>query len=120
MSVRALDSSGDWTFGQSLANYLTGADEVRQNVITRLKSFKNDWFLDTTQNIDWFNILGNKNTQKIIIQEITRVTQETDGVRQVNNVTILSINLKRELTVSLSFDTIYDQSFIQQIGIPIP
>ena len=46
MRVRAIDKNGDWTFGHSRNNYKTGIEAVKQSVVTRIKSFKNDWFLD--------------------------------------------------------------------------
>lgn len=116
MAVRRLDENGDWTFGQGRANYLIGPDEVLQRVITRIKSFKNDWFLDVDQCIDWINLLANRNNSKIIEDEIERVTLSTPGVRSVKQVKILSIN-KRDATILLSFDTIYNKAFQKEIGI---
>lgn len=116
MSTRALSKTGDWTFGQGLANYLTKADEVRQNVVTRIKSFKNDWFLDVDANIDWLNILSNKNNHKIILDEIERVTMTTEGVRSITQLEIISV-VDRTARIKLAFTTIYDQSFQEEIGI---
>jgi hypothetical protein len=118
MAVRRIDTNGDWTFGQGKANYAIGAEEVLQNVITRIQSFKNDWFLDTEQCIDWLNILSNKNNKKIIEDEIERVTFSTPGVRSIKQLYLIE-STKRSASVYLKFDTIYDVVFQQEIGIGI-
>lgn len=59
MTVRKLDSDGDLALGAE--EFLTGytAEEVAQNVLTRLKFFLGEWFLDTTDGTDWFgSVLG--------------------------------------------------------------
>ena len=70
MSVSKIDKNRDWNFGRGLANYITGSEEIAQNVATRLRSFVNDWFLDTEQNIDWFVLLGTRGTEKQIKIEV--------------------------------------------------
>lgn len=106
----------DWTFGKGLANYVTDNNAINQNVSTRLKSFKNDWFLDTEANIDWLNILGNKNNQGIIESEVRRVTLATEGVLTIDNFNILEIN-NRNVTIEIEYTTIFDQKIKTQVGI---
>jgi len=118
MTVRRLDEFGDWTFGQGKANYLIAADEVFQNVVTRVKSFQNDWFLDTTQCINWLDILGNKNNKKIILDEVERVVASTLGVRSIKQLDLIETT-NRTATIYLKLDTIYNIQFEQEIGINI-
>lgn len=117
MKVSRLDSDGDWTFGRGRANYISKSEAVRQNVATRLKSFKNDWFLDIDQGIDWINLLGRKGTEDQILREVERVTLETDGVMRVENIEIISDNTSRTATINYKITTIYDTSFEDEIGI---
>jgi hypothetical protein len=70
MKVRQLDNNNDWNFGNGTANYIKDNDAVLQNIQTRLKSIKNDWFLDQDAHIDWFNILGSKENEQTIIKEV--------------------------------------------------
>jgi len=116
MSVRKLDSGGDWTFGQGRANYLTKSDEIAQNVQTRIRSFKNNWFLDTDANIDWFAILGNYNNEQTIRREVERVTLETFGVKSIENIDIVT-NDSRKATINLAYTDIFNESFLSEIGI---
>lgn len=106
MQVRKLDENDDWSFGNSKANYIKDNDAVLQNVTTRLKSFKNDWFLDQDANIDWFNILGNKDTRETIIKEVERVTLQTEGVTKINTIELDEGDL-RSAKINIDLDTIY-------------
>jgi hypothetical protein len=59
MTVRKLDADGDLALGQD--KLITGytAEEVAQNVRTRLKFFLGEWFLNTADGTDWFGgVLG--------------------------------------------------------------
>jgi len=107
MKVRRLDKNKDWTFGNGQANYLKNNDAVLQNVTTRLKSFKNDWFLDGDANIDWFNILGSKENRKTILFEVSRVTTQTEGVTKINSIEIQEESETRAASILINLDTIY-------------
>lgn len=116
MTVRKLDSNGDWTFGNSRNDLIDNDDKIAQNVVTRLKSFKNDWFLDIEANIDWLNILGSRNNEKTIVREIFRVAQETEGVWKVPNVEVTT-NEKREATIGLTFLTTNSREYNKVINL---
>lgn len=116
MSVSKLDENKDWTFGKSKMNYITESNEILQNVETRIKSFKDDWFLDTEANIDWFTILGNRKNKQTITDEVRRVTLATDGVVSVDKIEV-SINEKRQATIILQYTDIYNKQFLTQIGL---
>lgn len=118
MSVRKIDKDSDWTFGQGKGNYITKDNEIAQNVETRLKSFKNDYFLDTTQNIDWLNILGIKNNEELIINEVRRVVQATEGIQRVNDVSLV-VNNNRNAIIQIIYDTIYNKNVLKEVGINV-
>ena len=106
MKIRRLSDDDDWTFGNGKANYLKDNDAVLQNITTRLKSFKNDWFLDSDANIDWFNILGSKENKQTIINEVERVTLQTVGVTKINLIELTETE-NRGAKISINLDTIY-------------
>ena len=66
MRVRKLDKNQDWTFGNSQNNYINKKEALKQNVVTRIKSCKNDWFLDSEANSGWWDNLGIKQNKGII------------------------------------------------------
>ncbi len=61
MIVRQIDANNDWTFGQSLSNYVSANQAVAQTIKTRLQSFLGDCFFAQSDGIDWLNLLGSKN-----------------------------------------------------------
>ena len=107
MSVSKLDSNGDWTFGQGLSNYANGSNEISQNVITRIKSFQNDWFLDSTACIDWFNLLSNRNTQKSTEAQISKTVLDTKGVSTLDSLNFVLDRQNRKASIDLVYTDIF-------------
>lgn len=116
IKVRALNDNMDWGFGLGKAQYIDGDNAIIQNVKTRLKSLKNDFFLDTEANIDWLNILGQLSNKETIINEIYRVTLATDGVIAINKIDILTVE-KRNATIAVDFATINSTNILIELGI---
>jgi hypothetical protein len=85
MSVRALDSNGDWVFGVGTSAYLTGNAEVAQNIQTRVLSFLGDCFFDLGAGINWFGYLGNKNQigLNLAISAVILNTSNVTGIKQL-------------------------------------
>lgn len=116
IKVRGLDKNNDWQFGNGQANYKLEDNAILQNVQTRLKSLKNDFFLDSEANIDWFGILGQPNNKDIVISEIYRVTLATDGVIGINNINVITLN-RRNATIEVNFVTINNTEILTSLGI---
>jgi hypothetical protein len=117
MSVSRLDLDKDFTFGRSLANYALKSNEIAQNVSTRLKMFKFDWFLDMQDGIDWVDILGNRANKDIILSEVERIVLATNGIAKLKNISIDSIDSNRGASISIDYNDIYGNEFKEQIGI---
>lgn len=117
MRVSGLDEDGDWRFGRGLAVYISRSDAVRQNVVTRLRSFRTDFFLDVDANIDWIDLLGRKGTREEILRAVERVTLSTDGVTTINQLDIDVKTSTRKATIMLTFGTIFDESITEEITI---
>jgi len=115
MRVRRIDASGDWQFGRGLSDYAKDDEAIKQNVSTRIKSFKNDWFLDTDAEIDWFDLLGRKGTQEEIKREVERVTLATDGVLQINSLELTRSN--RSARIQLEITTIFSTEISINLGL---
>ena len=116
IKVRALNDNMDWTFGNNKASYIDNDNAIIQNVKTRLKSLKNDFFLDSEANIDWFGILGQIKNQNTVLNEIYRVTLATDGVAEINDIQIVNLE-KRNATISIDFATINTQRIKIELGL---
>ena len=119
ITVRKLDNNKYWTFGQGLANYQDKDNAIAQNVSTRLKSFMFDWFLDQQANIDWFNILGQKNNKQVILNVVKTTVLNTDGVISVSDILILdgTDTQSRMLQIQVNFTTIYNTFLEEEVTI---
>lgn len=108
MTVRKLDANGDLAMGQEklLTDYT--AEEVAQNVRTRLKLFFGEWFLEVTDGTDWFGGVLGKGTRlasrEAIIRRRILLTPGCVGMTSFN---VTSDPVTRQLTVTA---TIVSQS----------
>ena len=118
MSVAGLSSSGDWRFGKGQASYLRKSDEIRQNTVTRLRSFTNDWFIDTKAGLPWIDLFGDKNPEARALREIERVVLSTPGVRIIEVLRVTNIDNERAATIELSVVDIFDERFDETVSIP--
>lgn len=104
--VRALDSDHDWTFGESLNNYLQGNAAIAQTINTRLSSFLGNCFFDLQTGIDWFNLLGSINNEVALNLAISTVILNTTGVTGILQLSI-ALPTSRNFTVTYQVQTIY-------------
>ena len=116
MRIRRLDSNNDWMFGRGTSNYALNDEAIKQNVASRLRSFKNDWLLDTDKNIDWLTILGQLNNEDTIRNEVQRVTLATEGVTEVVSIDIIT-DTNRHADISIVFNTVF--SDLTRLGVTI-
>lgn len=117
MRVSGLDENNDWRFGRGKAAYITRAEAIRQNVVTRIKSFATDFFLDTDACIDWIDLLGRRDTQDELSRAIESTVLATDGVTTITQLDISVKTSTRKATIMLSFGTIFDESITEEITI---
>lgn len=113
MSFRNLDGEGDWEYGAGLNSYATGENEILLNVKTRVLSFLGDCFFATNEGIDWFNLLD-YNKQAQLENDVQNVIANTPNVVNINSVDVTQ-GANRALIVNYNIDTIYTQSYQNQI-----
>lgn len=119
MRLRAQSPTGDYTFGQSSANFLINdAACVAQLILTRLKLTAGEWFLDTSVGLPLGGfplnsaviaegtILANRpnGTQDLAIQA---VILETTGVSEITEYSSDFNSTTRFFTVSATVKTIF-------------
>jgi len=106
MRYRALSASGDYTFGQSAANFLVNnAAAVAQSVRTRLLLLRGEWFLDTTDGTPYATAVLGKGTKPLYDQAIKARILATDGVVAI--VSYNSVVNNRTLMITATISTIY-------------
>lgn len=106
MIVRALDSSGDWTFGSGLNNYFSNIAAVAQNIQTRLLMVLGDCFFATDQGIDWFNFLSSKNQGALQLAVQTTILN-TPGVTGLVSSNISYSPVTRAIFMNYTVTTVY-------------
>lgn len=106
MKTRALDSQGDWQFGRGLQSYVTEKNALKQNISTRLKSWKNDCFFAMDDGVDWNNFMdiGKK---KFLDIDIKRVILQTEGVLRISTYTSTLDTAERRATITATVATIF-------------
>lgn len=85
MRYRRLSASGDYTFGQGLANFwVNSPNGVGQSVQTRLGLWAGEWFLDLTEGTPYSQqILGYQPTQTLRDMAIRQRVLDTNGVLSI-------------------------------------
>lgn len=109
MRYRALSPTGDYTFGAGKQNFLVNSPEtVAQSVLTRLRLWQGEWFLDKTEGTPWLQQILGKGTKSLYDLAIQTRVLETNGVTGIST---YSSSLKdRNLTVSMTIDTQFGTS----------
>lgn len=110
MAVRAITSDGDWTFGHGLNNYKRRSKEIEQNVVTRLKSFSNDWFADITAGVDWDRLFSTRGNQDAIRRAVEQSVLGTFGVRSIKRLRVVEIDRDRRATIEVSYVDLFDET----------
>lgn len=111
MRVAGLDKNGDWRFGRGKSIYITGSKAIGQKVVTRLRSFKRDWFLDVDAGVDWIQLMGARSTEDKILREIERVIVSTDGVLRLISLELETNRTNRTARIYATYEDVFNQEF---------
>lgn len=106
MTVRAIDNNGDWMFGRSMLDYKQDLEEVKQNILTSLRSWKGDCFFDLDTGIDWINYLGSYGRDKELKNDIIKVVGAVEGVVNIEKYDAF-IDDNRKINIILYVNTIF-------------
>lgn len=111
MRVAGLDKRGDWRFGRGRAVYLAGSKAIGQKVVTRLRSFKRDWFLDVDAGVDWIQLLGMRNSEAKMLREIERVIVTTEGVLRLVSLEADINRTDRTAWIRARYEDVFNREF---------
>ena len=106
MRYRAIDSLGDYQVGKP---FLVDSPEcVAQAVLTRLRLWRGEWFLDRNEGTPYLEgVLGERTAPEVVIKQ--RILG-TPGVTAITAFTMTFDGDSRRLTISVSIDTLYGPS----------
>lgn len=119
MRQRQLLPSGDFSYGSGLPFLANTPDCVAQAILTRMRLYTSEWFLDTSEGLDLKgSILGftQPATRDLAVQ--ARIL-DTEGVLRINQYVSL-LNKDRQFTVLAEVETIYGAVAIELVIIPPP
>lgn len=115
MLIRALDATGDWTFGQGTESYLYGELAIGENIKTRILSFLNNCYFDTGAGIDWFTYFGLPGKQQITLLSIRAVILQSYGVVKINSLNVNMNENQRSAIITYNIATIYSPNYSQNL-----
>jgi hypothetical protein len=108
MRYRKLDANGDMMFGHGLQDFHVNVPEApAQAVLTRLKFWTGEWFLDPLDGTDWQTQVLGKHTEKTRDPLVIYRTSGTPGVRSILDYSSSLDRNTRDFRVNVTIDTIY-------------
>lgn len=110
---RSLDANNDWNFGNGTGSYVTNQQEIMLNLRTRIMSFLGDCFFSTNEGIDWWNLLDYRYRDRLE-NAVQDVIKNTPGVTAINSVDVI-LGANRKIRIYYDIQTIYSQSYIEEI-----
>lgn len=104
----ALDNSHDIKTSNLDIVLVDLAEQVRQQLLIKLKLWTGEWFLDTEFGTPYLpSILGKQLTLSGAVAAIRKSIMEVEGVRQIVAFSYKFDNAQRKLNVSFTADTAY-------------
>lgn len=110
MKYRKLDADGDYVLGTGDDFHEDTPDAVAQAILTRLRLFRGDWFLDPFAGVPWKPAILGKSSA----EEYDAVIRETIiGTQGVDSIESYSSDLEgRTLNIAATVETIYGRAEI--------
>ncbi|MGF6837075.1 hypothetical protein QF001_000942 [Paraburkholderia youngii] len=106
MRYRKQDANGDYVWGHQQNDFWVNApDGVAQAILTRLRLFVGEWFLDVTDGTPWTTQVLDKYTSGQYDAAIQDRILGTPGVVQITSYSSSLNTTSRKLTVNATVDT---------------
>lgn len=114
MSVRRIDSDGDYVCGRRNAILPTGADATAQLIVCGFRLWKGEWFLDPTAGFAAIDredgnqaVLGSRADKIFTEAELKRIALDTTGVIVVTRFDLQVDVTTRSVLAELDVETEY-------------
>lgn len=116
MKYRRLDNNGDMTFGnQQMDFHKNSPDGVAQAVVTRLKLWLGEWFIDMTEGTPYQQAILGKGKQESIEPALRERILETPGVTELVHFEMRHDANERTTKVVVVIDTEYGNAKIAEV-----
>lgn len=116
MKYRKLDANGDYTFGTGGDFFQNTQEAVAQAILTRLRLWKGEWFIDITDGTPWNEeVLGKRYKTRNPDGAIKSRILGTEGVLEIISYSSTFDGNTRSLSVQCTVNTIYGQTAINEV-----
>lgn len=113
MKYRKLDADGDYTLGTGADFYTDQPEGVAQAVLTRLRLFSGEWFLDITDGTPWRTEVLGKYSQATYDTVVKQRILSTPGVNLIIGYSSSFDSSTRKLSINAKINTIYGVQIVQ-------
>lgn len=116
MIYRKLDEDGDYTFGgNGNSFYRNDPLGVSQSVITRLRLWENEWFLDINEGMPYIGGVMGKYTLEDVDSIVKERIINTEGVIEITSYQSSFNPDLRKFSVSVTISTLYGDAVINEV-----
>lgn len=112
MIYRKLDSSGDYSHA---AHFKNDFNVVAQAVMTRLKLWETEWFIDLQEGTPYLNGVLGKYTEDTIDSLIKSRILETEGVIEIIEYSTIFERDLRKYNITVKISTIYGEGVVNGV-----
>lgn len=116
MRYRKLDKTGDMNFGNQQADFYRDQPEaVAQAVLTRLRLWVGEWFLDTTEGTPYQQAMLGAHKSKTIEPAVRARILGTDGVTDIESLSLTIDPDSRKASISAVINTAFGSAQLQGV-----
>lgn len=106
MRFRGLTKDGDWTFGAGKQGFARDSIALRLNLVTRLRSWRDDCFFAPEEGVDYNNLLD-IGTKRLLDLDVRRVILQSEGVIRIRDYESTLNRDSRDISVEATLETIF-------------
>lgn len=116
MRYRKLDSNGDMAFGSQQANFWRDVPEApAQAILTRLRLWLGEWFIDTTEGTPYQQAVLGMHTSATVEPAIRRRILGTQGVTTIESFDMVRDTENRVVSINAVVNTEYGTVEVQGV-----
>lgn len=103
-----IGTDGDLELSATDLQFTSGVEAVAQGIRIRLRTFRNEWFLNLDTGVDWFgSILGQKYNATRVRSEIRDVILDTENDIEITRLDVDYNGQTREVTIGWEVRTTF-------------